>query len=84
MNERTMTEKDEYAAEIVRQVLTVNQVLDLRTEAGLAGDLAMVAICNDALKGDQAALSKCYTCTLKGQSASHAAPRLKRPTRRSD
>lgn len=39
--------------------LTVGHVEDLRTAAGQAGDLRMVAICDDALDHDRSALEKC-------------------------
>ena len=32
----------------------------LRAEAGMHGDLEMVAVCDRALGGDQAALDECY------------------------
>jgi hypothetical protein len=38
--------------------LTVGQVSDLRDEAGQAGDMAIVATCDDALEHDVTALRK--------------------------
>jgi hypothetical protein len=37
----------------------VGQVEDLRDEAAVAGDMAMIAICDDALEGDRAAQTEC-------------------------
>lgn len=38
---------------------TTQQLHDLRSEAGSAGDAEMVAICDRALEGDAEALSEC-------------------------
>ena len=40
-------------------LMTAGQALDLRTEAASAGDLALVAICDDAIECDRAAQEKC-------------------------
>lgn len=39
--------------------MDMTQIEALRTEAGQAGDLAQVALCDAALAGDEAALAEC-------------------------
>jgi hypothetical protein len=39
--------------------ITDAQISNLRAEAGNAGDLDMVAICDAALEGDEAAIKEC-------------------------
>lgn len=41
------------------ETVTKNQIQALRTEAGAAGDLKQVAICDRALDGDEAARAEC-------------------------
>jgi hypothetical protein len=39
--------------------ITTEQIAALRTEAGAAGDMEMVAVCDRALAGDEAARAEC-------------------------
>lgn len=41
------------------ETLTTDQIRQLRTEAGQAGDLSQVALCDKALAGDEAARREC-------------------------
>ena len=40
-------------------MISDKQIEALRSEAGIAGDLAQVAICDRALDGDESALAEC-------------------------
>jgi hypothetical protein len=44
---------------MTNELVTEAMIDALRGEAGAAGDLAMVAICDRALGGDQAAIDSC-------------------------
>jgi len=61
--------------------ITTEQIDALRTEAATAGDLAMVAICDLALEGDEGARLKCEDAVtsaadLAEMEAAYAAERL--------
>lgn len=63
--------------------LTTERVDALRREAGQAGDLRMVATCDDALAGDRAALAKC-AAVIADAAAMRDAGALARGVRRLD
>jgi hypothetical protein len=41
------------------ETVTTEQIKALHTEAGAAGDLDQVRVCDAALEGDEAAVAKC-------------------------
>ena len=49
--------------------VTDEQIADLQTEAGEAGDRAQVALCRKALAGDAAARAECEAVILEARAA---------------
>lgn len=47
--------------------ITEQQISNLRDEAGQAGDLAQVALCDRALDGDDAAIAECARAISEAQ-----------------